>query len=239
MLESLRRDKTPPTDLIGIISHVRSRWRTKLLVRGAVAVALICAAVFFLAAYVLEWSRFSGPSIIAARVLLVAVALASVGWFLVRPMRRRVTDEQVALYLEEHEPSLQATLVSAVEASREGRTWESNALVQRLAKVKELAQHTERHGRPASQDPYIRRRIARCDTIIEAMRLNGLRYLTKQLRGEPLSSETSVNKLHRATLEIEFGELALEIEGPASQYVKGAPEAGQYGYWQLVSLVWP
>ena len=35
------------------------------------------------------------------------------------PLRRKVTDEQVALYLEEHEPSLQATLLSAVEASQQ------------------------------------------------------------------------------------------------------------------------
>jgi hypothetical protein len=42
-----------------------------------------------------------------------------------------VTDEQVALYLEEHEPSLQATLLSAVEASRVGKP-ESAALVRRV-----------------------------------------------------------------------------------------------------------
>jgi alkylation response protein AidB-like acyl-CoA dehydrogenase len=128
--------------------------------------------------------------------------------------------------------------LSALANERSGIS-EINSLVQRLNKVKELARETPRHGRAASEDPYIRRRIARCDTIIESMRLNGLRYLTKQLRGEPLSSETSVNKLHRATLEVEFGELALEIESLSSVYVKGSPEAVQDGYWQFVSLVWP
>ena len=39
----------------------------------------------------------------------------SVFWFVVRPLRRRVTDDQVALYLEEHEPTLEATVLSAVE----------------------------------------------------------------------------------------------------------------------------
>ena len=57
---------------------------------------------------------------------------ATVFFFLVRPLRWRVTDEQVALYLEEHEPSLQATLISAIEASRRGETPLSPALVQRL-----------------------------------------------------------------------------------------------------------
>ena len=36
-------------------------------------------------------------------------------WF-IRPMRRRATDLQVALYVEEHEPSLQAAILSAVDA---------------------------------------------------------------------------------------------------------------------------
>jgi hypothetical protein len=35
-------------------------------------------------------------------------------WF-IRPLRKRVSDEQVALYVEEHEPSLQAALLSAVD----------------------------------------------------------------------------------------------------------------------------
>ena len=38
---------------------------------------------------------------------------------------------------------------------------------------------------------------------------------------------------------MEFGELALELQGPAGQYVRGAPAAVENGYWQHVSLVWP
>src|SRR6185436_15538579 len=65
-------------------------------------------------------------------VLMLAGAAGLLVWFLVRPLRRRVTDEQVALYLEEHEPSLQAMLLSAVETSREGHVPESTALVRRI-----------------------------------------------------------------------------------------------------------
>jgi hypothetical protein len=132
MLEYLRHRSTPPTDLLGIIAYVRGRWRMKLAVRGAVTVLFIAVAVFFAAASGLQWARFSGASVIAARVLLGVVLATSIFWFLVRPLRRRVSDEQVALYLEEHEPTLQATLLSAVEASKAGRDWESTALVRRL-----------------------------------------------------------------------------------------------------------
>ena len=37
MLANLRRGSPPPTDLFGIIAHVRSRWRMKLALRGAVS----------------------------------------------------------------------------------------------------------------------------------------------------------------------------------------------------------
>src|SRR3954467_13958172 len=99
MLEYLRRRTAPPTDLLGIISYVRSRWRMKLAVRGAVTVLLIGVVIFFAAASGLQWARFSGPSIIAARVLLALALAGAVAWFLVRPLRRKVSDEQVALYL--------------------------------------------------------------------------------------------------------------------------------------------
>tara|TARA_B100000809_G_scaffold71843_1_gene69476 strand:+ start:10717 stop:10911 length:195 start_codon:yes stop_codon:yes gene_type:complete len=58
-----------------------------------------------------------------------------------------------------------------------------------------------------------RRQIAEFETKIAAMKYNGLRYLTRQLRGQPLSSETSVNKLLRASLEIEMDDFAEELQG--------------------------
>ncbi len=71
------------------------------------------------------------------------------------------------------------------------------------------------------------------------MRLNGLRFLTKQLKGEPLGSETSVNKLHRAALEVELGELALEIQGSAAPLWQGAAPVAEDGKWQRFALNWP
>ena len=132
MLEYLRSRNTPPTDLVGIISHVRTRWRMKLALRGAVSVLGVAFALFLIAAYAMETVRFTGASIIASRVVLAVAFAVSVFWFLVRPLRRKVTDEQVALYLEEHEPSLQATLLSAVEASRGGSGAESDVLVRKV-----------------------------------------------------------------------------------------------------------
>ena len=120
-----------PGTLLDIIQQARSRWRMKLALRGVVRVAAVAFVLLLVAAYGLDWARFTPTSILVARVALLVTLLAAVGWFLVQPLRRKVTDEQVALYLEEHEPSLQATLLSAVEASQSGQP-QSAALVQRV-----------------------------------------------------------------------------------------------------------
>ncbi len=115
--------------------------------------------------------------------------------------------------------------ISALANERSGIS-EIAGLSRDLQELVELAQNTKRNGRPVIEQAAIRRRLARVGTIIEGMRLNGQRYLTKQLRGDPLSSETSVNKLHRAFLAIEMGDLALDIKGSASQYVGSSNGAG-------------
>ena len=124
-------------------------------------------------------------------------------------------------------------------ASERSSIAEVHGLVRKIDEVKELAKSTIRGGRAMSEDPGIRRRIAEADTKIEAMRLNGMRFLTKQLRGEPLGSETSINKLHRASLEIGLGELALEIIGSAGTLMGGDDPTIADGKWAKFSLNWP
>ena len=114
-----RNESPAESDLIGIIRQVRRRWRMKLALRGAATVAALMVAVFLAAAFGLESSRFAPGAILTFRVVLPIALLVLIGLFFVRPLMRRVTDEQVALYLEEHEPSLQAEIISAVEASRQ------------------------------------------------------------------------------------------------------------------------
>ncbi|HIF93768.1 MAG: acyl-CoA dehydrogenase family protein [Myxococcales bacterium] len=124
-------------------------------------------------------------------------------------------------------------------ASERSSIAEVHGLIRKIEEVKDLAQRTKRGGRKMSDDPGIRRRIAQADTKIEAMRLNGMRFLTKQLRGEPLGSETSINKLHRADLEVGLGELALEILGSAGSLMSGEEPTVDGGAWAKYSLNWP
>ena len=71
------------------------------------------------------------------------------------------------------------------------------------------------------------------------MKYNGLRYLTKQIKGEPLSSETSVNKLHRAALEIEMDDFAVALTGQAGLQLRGSSTAVDGGSWSRGALSWP
>jgi len=132
MLDFLKSASTPPNDLLGIIRYVRARWRARLAVKGSVRLIAVNVGVFFALAYLMQWSRFTPASILFSRLVLAGSIVASIYFFIVKPLRRRVSDDQVALYLEEKEPSLQTMLISAVESSRAGRHWESSALVEKL-----------------------------------------------------------------------------------------------------------
>src|SRR5437870_1857131 len=89
----------------------------RLAVRGAVVVVAGTLLALLLSASGLESFRFAPGAIIAFRLIALAVFAALVAWAFVRPLRRQVTDSQVAMYLEECDPSLEAAIISAVEAT--------------------------------------------------------------------------------------------------------------------------
>ncbi|HZB24991.1 MAG TPA: hypothetical protein VE379_02585, partial [Vicinamibacterales bacterium] len=143
-------------ELLGIIRTVRRRWRTKLAIRGAITVAAVGLLVFVASAYALESARFTPEAIQIARIVLAVAMAALVAVFFVRPLVRRVSDEQVAMYLEEHEPSLQESIISALEASRatEGSgPAPSRALVQKLVESAVRRSQEVEHGRRVERAP--------------------------------------------------------------------------------------
>jgi hypothetical protein len=106
--------------VLDILASVRRRWRLRIAMGGGAIVLAAGAVAFLVSAVSLNALRFSPGALLTFRLgawLLVAVLTYL---YLIRPLRRRVDDERVALYLEEHEPSLEATLLAAVEAERAG-----------------------------------------------------------------------------------------------------------------------
>ena len=109
--------------LLRVIRYVRSRWRIRNTVKGIAFLLLFGLVAFAISAYGMEYFRYSAWSV---RLFRVFTYLALVGLalrFLVRPLAKRVTHEQVALYIEEHDPSLKEALSSALEVggSNDGR----------------------------------------------------------------------------------------------------------------------
>ena len=127
-----------PDDLVGVIRRVRNRWRMRIALRGLAIVLAAGLAAFLVSSYGLEVFRFSSGSVIAFRALTWLTLAGLAFWYVVRPLARRVPDERVALYLEEHEPSLDASLLSALEETKRGDRAESPdyspALVERLVR---------------------------------------------------------------------------------------------------------
>jgi len=120
-------------ELVDVIRRVRNRWRLRLALRGAVVVVAGTSLALLLSASSLESLRFSAPAIIAFRIISVAVFVSLLVYGLVWPLRRRVTDAQVAMYLEECDPTLEARIMTAVEATANGGSPDhSPHLVERL-----------------------------------------------------------------------------------------------------------
>jgi hypothetical protein len=136
------------TELVDVIRRVRNRWRFRLALRGAVVVLAGTVLALLLSASGLESFRFSAPAIITFRILTVTVFVALLVYGLVWPLRRRVTDAQVAMYLEECDPTLEAAIISAVEATTNGGSAaHSPRLVEKLVEQAMEQCRTLDHGR--------------------------------------------------------------------------------------------
>jgi len=123
------------TELVEVIRGVRNRWRRRLAIRGTVVVVAGTILALLLFASGLESFKFSVAAIIAFRVIALLVFLGLLFIAFVRPMRRRVSDTQVAMYLEESNPQLEAAIISAMEATGsddDGKTSRSPRLVEKL-----------------------------------------------------------------------------------------------------------
>ncbi|MEQ9398861.1 MAG: DUF4175 family protein [Longimicrobiales bacterium] len=114
MTESAQNERR----ILDVVRRVRRRWRLRVVLHGLAWTGGLTLAVLLLSAMALERLRFAPEAVVWLRWLTWGTAGASALWFLVRPLARRPSDEQVALYLEEHEPSLDLAVVTALEAAR-------------------------------------------------------------------------------------------------------------------------
>ncbi|HTL00619.1 MAG TPA: DUF4175 family protein, partial [Vicinamibacterales bacterium] len=167
MIESQDR-----SELTGIIHEIRKRWRMKLAMRGAAFFVAGVVLALLMSAYGLERLKFSPGSIIAFRVAMIMIAGVLAGYFFVLPQWRRVTDEQVALYLEECEPSLETAILSAIEAERQAHlanSSQSPALARRLVEQAIQRCAAIEHGRRLEAKPVKQYSTAIAATVVVAL----------------------------------------------------------------------
>jgi hypothetical protein len=145
-------------DLVSVIRQVRQRWRTKLAIRGAVGFLAAGVLAIVAIAAALDYFRFSPSAIFWFRILTGVLLVGAAGWFFARPLLRKVSDEQVALYLEEHEPSLESTLLTAM--AEPGDRAASPELVRRMVETAIERLHAVEDGARIEREPLRRFSLA-------------------------------------------------------------------------------
>jgi len=103
----------------------------------------------------------------------------------------------------------------------------------------DLARATERNGQPATQDGYVRQTVAQFAIEVQARRLNGLRSLTKRLKGAAPGPEGSIGKLCTTELTKRMARFAVELAGPRALVEAHSPFALERGRWLQAVLSAP
>ncbi|MDA1307676.1 MAG: hypothetical protein O2917_10490, partial [Acidobacteria bacterium] len=152
--------------LTAVIAEVRRKWRMKLALRGAAIVVLGTGVVMLGSALGIDALRFAPNVIIGFRVVALVAVLVLVAIWLIRPLRRQVSDNQVALYVEEHEPSLEASILSAVETVETANASASPALLEKL--VEQATERCRALNTSQTIDQSARRRFAAALVIVLA-----------------------------------------------------------------------
>jgi alkylation response protein AidB-like acyl-CoA dehydrogenase len=100
----------------------------------------------------------------------------------------------------------------------------------------ELARKSKKNGAPATKDPVLRQKLAQLWIETEVFKYTGARAITRLLKGELPGPEASTGKMMWVEGHQRLQELAMEIEGPYSQLMRGSQWAMADGLWQHTFL---
>jgi len=132
LLPHRRTPGDAPTALSQVIDRVRQRWRARQLLNGLAWSLLAGVVAFTVAAWLLDFWHYDDAAVWGLRIAMLVILAALLWRFVLQPLRRRVSDTRVAMYLEEHEPALGSMLLSAVDARHAEAPDSSPQLVERL-----------------------------------------------------------------------------------------------------------
>jgi alkylation response protein AidB-like acyl-CoA dehydrogenase len=121
-----------------------------------------------------------------------------------------------------------ANATLAHERNMLGSTTRTQQMFNGLLKI---AQGRQRYGKPASEDPVIRQKLADLMIRVEAMKYHSLRQLTDALKKRPPGIGASVNKLVSTELNHDIAALALEVMGNYAWLTRRSAQVVDRGVW--------
>jgi alkylation response protein AidB-like acyl-CoA dehydrogenase len=121
-----------------------------------------------------------------------------------------------------------ANATLAHERNMLGSTTRTQQMFNGLLKI---AQGRQRYGKPASEDPVIRQKLADLMIRVEAMKYHSLRQLTAALKKRSPGIGASVNKLVSTELNHDIAALALEIMGNYAWLTRRSAHVIDRGIW--------
>src|SRR5215475_3411694 len=139
--------------LTGVIGAVRKRRNLLIVLRGLAMTIAATAALLVITGLAAYRFRFSVVALVSLRIFAVLSVIAAVYFALVRPLRRRASDAQLARLVEENHPGVEDRFVSAIEFSgEETRAAFSPVIIDRLV------DDADRHARDVSVDEIVPRK---------------------------------------------------------------------------------
>ncbi len=109
-----------------------------------------------------------------------------------------------------------------------GSTTRTQLMMQNLLR---LARSRQRYGKPASEDPVMRQKLADLLIRVEAMKYHSYRQLTDAISGRSPGIGAMVNKLVGTELNHDICTVALELLGSYAPLNRGTPHVVDHGNW--------
>jgi alkylation response protein AidB-like acyl-CoA dehydrogenase len=109
-----------------------------------------------------------------------------------------------------------------------GSTTTTQVLFNRL---KSLATSVVRNGKPLTQDPVFRQRLADLEIRVEAMKYHMLRQLSDSIHGRNPGIAQLVNKLAGTELNHDLSTAAMEVMGDYSMLARSDDSVLDHGFW--------
>jgi alkylation response protein AidB-like acyl-CoA dehydrogenase len=109
-----------------------------------------------------------------------------------------------------------------------GSTTQTQLMMQNLLRLARLRQ---RYGKPASQDPVLRQKLADLLVRVEEMKYHSYRQLTDAMKGRSPGIGAMVNKLVGTELNHDICALALEILNSYAPLNRGSAHVVDHGNW--------